>query len=134
VADPLRGAVIGAGGVARLRHIPAFQEATRSGLAELVAICDPVPTALDDAGDHFGIAARYHDYREVLARDDVDVITIATPNSLHEPIAVAALQAGKHVMCEKPLALSLDGARSMAEAARVACRVTAVNHRYRWIP
>ncbi len=132
--NTLRGAVIGAGIVARLRHIPAFQEAERRGLAELVAICDPVAAALDEAGAQAGIAARYQDYHEVLARDDIDVITIATPNSLHEPIAVAALRAGKHVHCEKPLALSLDGARRMAAAARVADRVTAVNYRYRWVP
>jgi predicted dehydrogenase len=137
VSDVLRGAVIGAGGViARLRHIPAFQEASRLGLAEIVAICDPVEPALHEAGEQFAItaAARYRDYREVLARDDIDVVTIATPNSLHEPIAVAALEGGKHVMCEKPLALSLDSARRMAAVARETGRVTAVNHRYRWVP
>src|SRR5215216_6822332 len=101
VADALRGAVIGVGVVARLRHIPAFQEAAQRGLAELVAICDPVATALDEAGDQAGIRDRYRDYREVLARDDINVVTIATPNSLHEQIAIEALQAGKHVLCEK---------------------------------
>ena len=134
MAEMVRGAVIGAGGVARLRHIPAFQEAARRGLAELVALCDPVAAALDAAGDEAGIASRYLDYRDVLARDDIDVVAIATPNSLHEPIAIAALQAGKHVLCEKPLALSLDGARRMAAAARDSGRVHAVNYRYRWIP
>ena len=54
-------------------------------------------------GIKFGIADRYLDYRDVLARDDIDVVTIATPNSSHEPITIAALQAGKHVLCEKPL-------------------------------
>jgi predicted dehydrogenase len=134
VADALRGAVIGAGGIARLRHIPAFQEAARRGTPELVAICDPVMTALDEAGDQAGIGERYRDYREVLARDDIDVITIATPNSSHEQIAVEALQAGKHVLCEKPLALSLAGARRMAAAARATGRVSSVNYRYRWVP
>ena len=133
--DPLRGAVIGAGGgIARLRHIPAFQEAARRGLAELVAVCDPIPAALEAAGEQAGVAARYLDYREVLARDDVDVITIATPNSFHEPIAIAALEAGKHVLCEKPLALTLAGAQRMAAAAHGTNRVSAVNHRYRWVP
>ncbi len=137
MGQALRGAVIGAGGIiARLRHIPAFQLAAESGLAEIVAICDPVATALDAAGEQVGIptAARYRDYEAVLARDDVDLITIATPNSSHEPIAIAALQAGKHVSCEKPLALSLAGAQRMAAAGEAAGRVTAVNYRYRWIP
>lgn len=137
MGEALRGAVIGAGGsVARMRHVPAFQVAAREGLAELVAICDPVATALGEAGEEFGIPAeaRYLDYQDVLARDDIDLVSVATPNSLHEPIAIAALQAGKHVLCEKPLALSLAGARRMAAAAEEAGRVTAVNHRYRWIP
>ena len=134
MADALRGAVIGAGIVARLRHIPAFQEAARRGVAELVAICDPVATALEEAGDQARIAERYRDYRQVLARDDIDVVTIATPNSSHEQIAIEALQAGKHVLCEKPLALSLDGARRMAAAARATGRVNSVNYRYRWVP
>jgi predicted dehydrogenase len=127
--------VIGAGGVvARLRHIPAFQEAARLGTAELVAVCDPVVAALDAAGEQAGVDARYQDWKDVLARDDIDLLTIATPNSLHEPIAIAALAAGKYVLCEKPLALSLDQARRMAAAARAAGHATAVNHRYRWVP
>jgi predicted dehydrogenase len=134
VADALRGAVIGVGIVARLRHIPAFQEAARRGTAELVAICDPMATALEEAGDQAGIGERYRDYRQVLARDDIDIVTVATPNSSHEQIAIEALQAGKHVLCEKPLALSLDGARRMAAVARATGRVNSVNYRYRWVP
>jgi predicted dehydrogenase len=134
MADVLRGAVIGTGVVARLRHIPAFQEAARRGTAELVALCDPVDAALNAAGDEAGVNSRYLDYRDVLARDDIDVVTIATPNSSHEEIAIAALRAGKHVMCEKPLALSLDGARRMAAAAHDSGLVHAVNYRYRWVP
>jgi predicted dehydrogenase len=134
VADALRGAVIGVGIVARLRHIPAFQEAARRGTAELVAICDPMATALEEAGDQAGIGERYRDYRQVLARDDIDIVTVATPNSSHEQIAIEALQAGKHVLCEKPLALSLDGAMRMAAAARATGRVNSVNYRYRWVP
>lgn len=136
MGQALRGAVIGAGKVGQLRHIPAFQEAERHGLAELVAVCDPIAASLDLAGELGGIEARdrYSDYGALLARDDLDVVTIATPNSSHEPIAIAALEAGKHVFCEKPLALSLDGARRMAAAAHAAGLVTSVNHRYRWVP
>ena len=133
----LRGAVIGAGGgVARLRHIPALQEAERRGTAKIVAVCEPVPAALESAGEQAGVApdARYLNWQDVIARDDIDVVTIATPNSLHEPIAIAALASGKHVFCEKPLALSLDGAKRMAAAAHESGRQTGVNHRYRWVP
>jgi predicted dehydrogenase len=130
----LGAAVIGCGGVGRLRHIPAMREGERQGLVELVAICDPSGAALEAAGEEFGVAERHVDYRAVLVRDDVDLVTIATPNSSHEPIATAALSAGKHVMCEKPLALSLAGARRMAAAARASGRRTSVNYRYRWVP
>jgi len=129
--------VIGAGGgVARLRHIPALQEAERRGTARIVAVCEPVAAALDLAGEQAGVDAssRYLAWQDIVARDDIDVITIATPNSLHEPIAIAALESGKHVFCEKPLALSLEGARRMAAAAHESGRQTGVNHRYRWVP
>jgi predicted dehydrogenase len=111
-----------------------MREAEALGLAELVAICDPSEASLHAAGDRFGVAERYADYRELIRRDDVDVVTIATPNSSHEEISVAALAAGKHVLCEKPLALSYAGARRMEEAARRAGKKTSVNFRYRWVP
>ena len=137
MGEVLRGAVIGAGGgVARLRHIPALQEAEQRGTARIVAVCEPVRAALDLAGEQAGVdaSARYLDWQDIIARDDIDVVTIATPNSLHEPIAIAALESGKHVFCEKPLAISLDGARRMAAAAHESGRQTGVNHRYRWVP
>ena len=118
MADALRGAVIGVGIVARLRHIPAFQEAARRGTAELVAICDPVPTALNEAGDQAGIGdavsglsrgagarrhrRHYHRDAELVARAD-------------RGRGVAGWQA--RPLREAP-ALSLDGARRMAAAAR----------------
>jgi predicted dehydrogenase len=126
--------VIGTGAIGQLRHIPAMREAEGFGLAELVAICDPSGESLASAGERFGVAARYADYRELIAREDVDVVTIATPNSSHEEIAVAALAAGKHVLCEKPLALGYAAARRMEEAARRSGRKTSVNFRYRWVP
>jgi predicted dehydrogenase len=111
-----------------------MREAEQLGLAELVAICDPSEETRRTAGERFGVAERYADYRELLGRADLDVVTIATPNSSHEVIAIAALEAGKHVLCEKPLALTYDGARRMEEAARRAGRKTSVNFRYRWVP
>ena len=75
----------------------------------------------------------FADYRELLALP-LDAVSICTPNSYHEPIALAAIAAGKHVLCEKPLALSHEGARRMAETAEAAGVITAVNFRYRFIP
>jgi predicted dehydrogenase len=132
--SPLRVAVIGAGGIARLRHIPAFKRAETLGLAELVAVCDAVGASAETAARDFGVADWSTDYRQVVARTDVDVVSVATPNVFHEEISIAALEAGKHVMCEKPLAMDYPGALRMADAARRSGRRTAVNFRYRWVP
>src|SRR3990170_1159000 len=70
--------------------------------------------------DRFGIPAVETDWRAVLARPDVDIVDICTPGNLHAEIAIAALEAGKHVLCEKPLANSLDEAERMAQAADIA--------------
>ena len=71
---------------------------------------------------------------ELVQADDVDVVHVCTPNHLHEPLAEAALAAGKHVICEKPLALDADGAQRLFDAARAAGRVAAVPFVYRYYP
>ena len=136
--EKVRVAVIGAGGIANLRHLPAYKQAEERGDAELVAVCDPVESAARAAAERFGVPEVFADYRALLdpagAGARIDAVSICTPNSYHEPITLAALAAGKHVLCEKPLALDLAGARRMCDAARAAGVVTAVNFRYRFIP
>lgn len=131
---PLRVAVIGAGGIAHLRHLPAYKQAEERGLARVVAVCDAVEASARSAAADFDVPLAASDWREVVARDDVDLVSVATPNVYHEEIAIAALAAGKHVMCEKPLAMTYAGALRMAEAARQAGTRTSVNFRYRWVP
>lgn len=87
----------------------------------IVAICDINPAALTETGERFGIADRVTDFDALLARADIDVIDICTPPRLHLPQTLAALAAGKHVICEKPLCASLaevDRVAAAAEAAR----------------
>src|SRR5579883_3191972 len=130
----LRVAVIGAGGIASLRHLPAYKQCENAGTAELVAVCDPLAENTQRAQETFAIPHVFADYPELFKLPGLDAVSICTPNVSHEPISLAALEAGLHVMCEKPLAMSLAGARRMYEAAKQAeCR-TAVNFRYRWIP
>jgi predicted dehydrogenase len=74
------------------------------------------------------------DWRRVVARDDVDVVDIAVPQYLHHPIAVAAARAGKHIFCEKPMALSVDQAQEMLTTATAAGIVHYLNHNYRRAP
>jgi predicted dehydrogenase len=86
----------------------------------LAAICGRDRAATETAADRLGWAAAETDWRELIARDDVQLIDIAAPGRLHAPIAIAALQAGKHVLCEKPLANTLAEAERMSAAADAA--------------
>jgi len=87
---------------------------------EMAAICGRNPEAVEGARRQMGWASAETDWRALLARDDVGLVDICTPGSSHAEIAIAALEAGKHVLCEKPLANTLDEARSMVSAAEQA--------------
>lgn len=133
MADRVRVGVIGAGNIAVLRHLPAFKRCEEEGTAELVAVADPVEPVARAAAARFGVPHAFADYQELLALP-LDAVSICTPNVYHEPITLAAIAAGKHVLCEKPLAMDHAGARRMHEAAEAAGIKTAVNFRYRFIP
>ncbi|MGE0145555.1 MAG: Gfo/Idh/MocA family protein [Planctomycetota bacterium] len=89
---------------------------------------------VEAARDKFGFAEASVDLTAVLARDDIDLVDVATPNDSHAAIALAALKAGKHVLCEKPLALTLADARKMHAAAQKSGRKVGVWHNYRRCP
>jgi predicted dehydrogenase len=133
VADPIRVGVIGAGAIAVARHLPAFHDCQDAGKAELVAVADPVTANARQAAERFGVPHVFADYQDLL-RLPLDAVSICTPNVYHEPITLAALALGKHVLCEKPLAMTYAGARQMHERAEQASVTTAVNFRYRFIP
>jgi len=84
----------------------------------MAAICGRDPDAVRAAADKHGWAAAETDWRDLIARDDVQLVDVCTPGDSHAEIAIAALEAGKHVLCEKPLANSVAEAEAMAAAAR----------------
>ncbi len=86
------------------------------------------------AAENFGFGESSTDLDAVLARDDIDIVDVATPNNTHAAIAMAALKAGKHVMCEKPLALTLKEAKAMAALAEKKGAKVALWHNYRRCP
>ncbi|MGK5498531.1 Gfo/Idh/MocA family protein [Streptomyces sp. URMC 125] len=101
------------------------------------AVCGRDAGGVRAAADRLGWAAAETDWRALIARDDVQLVDVCTPGSSHAEIAVAALEAGKHVLCEKPLANTVDEAEAMAEAARAARRrgqVAMVGFNYRRLP
>src|SRR4029453_8113480 len=83
----------------------------------MAAICGRDPGAVAAAAARLGWAAWETDWKRLVQRDDVDLVDVCTPGSSHAEISIAALEAGKHVLCEKPLANSVDEARAMAAAA-----------------
>jgi predicted dehydrogenase len=104
---------------------------------EMRVLCGRDAAATEAAAQRLGWAEWVTDWREVIERDDVDVVDICTPGSSHAPIALAALAAGKHVLCEKPLANTLDEAGTMTEAAEEASRrgvLSMVGFNYRRTP
>ena len=108
---------VGAAGRAHLRGFAAQPD------AEIVAIADTSPALLNQRAAEYGVPDCYTDYHELLAREDIDAISTATPNFLHEPVVVAAVQAGKHALTEKPLAHTLEAAERMVAAAQEHNRV-----------
>jgi len=101
---------------------------------EMRTICGRNEEAVAAAAKKYGWQSYETDWRSVLARDDIDIIDICTPGSSHEEIAIAALQAGKNVICEKPLANTVAEAERMAAAAAVASGKSMVAFNYRRVP
>lgn len=114
--------IIGAGTIGRI-HLEACQECT--GL-EVTAICDVEGRRAQRVADEFGVSHVFSDYRKLLTADMVEAVSVCTPNNTHLPVTLAALRAGKDVMCEKPLAMNAREARRMVEAARKARRILMV--------
>ncbi len=123
--------IIGAGGIALANHIPGFALCPDT---KVVALCDASKEALEKAKAQTGISSLYTDYNELLKRDDVHAVVIATPNHLHAPIALAAIGRGKHVLCEKPIAMDFAESLTMLAAARRANIRHMTAFTYRFVP
>ena len=106
--------IIGCGYISRT-HIEAYR-----GYPESIAVtlCDVDLEKAESIGKQFGVQSYFQDYREVLEQKNVEIVDICLPNFLHEEVAVAALNAGKHVLLEKPIATTLSGADAIIAAAR----------------
>jgi predicted dehydrogenase len=102
--------------------------------ARVAAVAGSTPQRSAEGRRQLGAERDFASADELIASDAVDVVHVCTPNHLHLPIALAALEAGKHVICEKPLALDLEGAEGLAAAAAATQLVTAVPFVYRYYP
>ena len=106
--EKLKVGIIGCGGIANSKHMPALK--SQNDKCEMVAFCDIIPERAQKAAAKYGIdgAKVYEDYHELLKDSSIDVVHVLTPNVAHCPITIAAFEAGKHVMCEKPMAATTE--------------------------
>ncbi|MBB3113579.1 putative dehydrogenase [Paenibacillus phyllosphaerae] len=113
----VRIGIIGCGGIANGKHMPSLAKVKE---AQIVAFCDIVLERAEQAKEKYGTSESvvYSDYQELLKDETIDVIHVCTPNDSHAEISIAALEAGKHVLCEKPMAKTAADARLMLEAAK----------------
>src|SRR5438445_9995261 len=125
----VRCAVIGAGGFAEACHVPGLQSHPR---AEVVLLCGRNEERRHNLAQRLGVPETAGDYREVVTRPDIDAVTITTPNISHAEIALAALAAGKHVFCEKPLAMNAAEAEALTRAAEERGLVNQVAFTFRY--
>lgn len=135
--EKLNVALIG-GGFMGKAHSNAWQNAGHffklKAQPVMKVICDQNEAAARQYADNWGWAEIETDWRTVMERDDIDIVDICVPTDLHRDMAVAAAKAGKHIFCEKPVALSADQAKEMYEAAKTQGVVHYVNHNYRRCP
>lgn len=114
-----------------LRHIKAYKSNPET---ELVAICDTDKELLKKRKLEFGVPIAVTDYRELLKMPEIDIISVTTPDYYHAEQAIAALKAGKHVICEKPMTLTLEDAEAIIKAVRETGKIFMTGHPTRFTP
>lgn len=127
----VRVGVLGAGTWARAAHLPGF---ARDARCEIVAIADPKKELAEEAARQFGIPHVYDSHEALIARADLDMVDVCTPSSTHFALSWAALEAGKHVLCEKPVAFDFRDTRRAAELARSKGLKTKLGFTFRYAP
>jgi predicted dehydrogenase len=126
----LKICIVGAGFAARLVHLPGYA----ASRAPIAAICDLDAARAQQLADQHRIPKVYSDWHEMLDAEQPDLVSVCLPNALHRDVTIGALEAGAHVLCEKPLATSVAEAHEMFDAARKAGRVLMAAQLYRYEP
>ncbi|MBA2175514.1 Gfo/Idh/MocA family oxidoreductase [Halobacillus locisalis] len=126
----LNVAVIGCGSIAQHRHLLEYQANEH---VSITAVCDLVEERVEKVAQKYNAKA-YTSYEELLAKENVDLVSVCLPNYLHAPVSIAALNAGNHVLCEKPMATSREEAERMIEAAEASGKTLMIAHNQRFVP
>lgn len=131
--QPVKVGIAGLGRSGWGIHANAIKHPAVAAKYRIVAVTDPIADRAQEAQATFG--CRIHDSFDALIADpEVELVVVATLNSMHAPQSIAALQAGKHVLCEKPMATSLADADRMVQVARDSGRILTINHNMRFVP
>jgi UDP-N-acetylglucosamine 3-dehydrogenase len=125
----LRVGVIGCGSIAQHRHLPEY---VANKNVQLVAVCDINAERAKEVAGKYEVTA-YTSYEDLLRSGEVDAVSVCTPNYLHAPISIAALDTGVHVLCEKPLATSKEEAEAMISAAKRSGKKLMIGHNQRFV-
>ena len=125
--------IIGCGGIANAKHMPSLAKVEG---CEMVAFCDVIVERAEKAAKKFGSADAkvFENYKDLLAMKEIDVVHVCTPNRSHSFITVDALHAGKHVMCEKPMAINSAEAKKMLDAAKETGKKLSIGYQSRFRP
>ena len=126
-----RTGIVGCGGIANGKHLPALSKMEN---VEIVAFCDLIPERAEKAREKYGApdAKIYATYEELVKDPTIDVVHVCTPNKSHAPISIAAMEAGKDVLCEKPMAKTAADAREMVATAKRTGRTLSIGYQSRY--
>ncbi|KAA0965602.1 Gfo/Idh/MocA family oxidoreductase [Sporosarcina sp. ANT_H38] len=125
----LKIGVIGCGSIAKFRHLPEYSTNEK---VEIVAVCDIVEDRVNEVAERYNAKA-YKNYEDLLADESIDAVSVCLPNYLHAPVSIAALNTGKHVLCEKPMATSYEEGKQMIEAASNNNKKLMIGHNQRFV-
>lgn len=129
----LKVGIVGCGGIANGKHLPALSHIKE---VEMVAFCDIIVERAEKAAKEYGAegARVYKDYKEMLKKESLDIVHVLTPNREHAPISIDAMEAGCHVMCEKPMAKSYADAKAMLDAHKRTGKKLTIGYQNRFRP
>ncbi|HDR4369115.1 TPA: Gfo/Idh/MocA family protein [Bacillus cereus] len=125
----LKVGVIGCGSISQYRHLPEYEA---NPYVQIVAVCDSNKKRAKEIANKYGVNM-YTDYNELINCEELDAVSVCTPNDLHASISIVALQSGIHVLCEKPMATSKKDAEMMIEAAEKSGKKLMIGHNQRFV-
>lgn len=132
--EKMKIGIVGCGGIANGKHLPAIK---KNGSFEILAVCDLVKERAEKAKAEYGTAKTrvYTDYQELLKNEaEIEAVYVLTPNRSHSFISIDAMKAGKHVMCEKPMAKTYEEAKKMVETAKETGKILTIGYQNRYRP